>query len=89
MKGLICPLGIEAKYGFETLDEIKSTSEIHYLQEESLRKERVRYLKDLTPSLQTDNNMFRTQIPYTKLNRKKVFLRLPDKSVVDKQAKLV
>ncbi len=49
----------------------------------------IRYLKDLPPSFTKGWPMRSgTQIPYNRLdNRGKVFLRLPDKSVVDKQAK--
>lgn len=49
----------------------------------------IRYLKDLPPSLTKGWPVHRgTQIPYTQMtHRKKVYMRLPDKSVVDKQAK--
>lgn len=48
-----------------------------------------RYLKDLPPSFKNGWPVYSgTQIPFTQIDhRKKVFLRLPDKSVVDKQAK--
>lgn len=48
-----------------------------------------RYLKDLPPSFTSGWPVYSgTQIPYTQIDhRKKVILRLPDKSVVDKQAK--
>ena len=78
-----------AKYGFETLDGIESTSEIHYLQEGSLRKERYSLFERPSTFLYKRMAVYSgTQIPYTQIeHRKKVFLRLPDKSVVDKQAK--
>ena len=49
----------------------------------------IRYLKDLPPSFTKGWPVYGgTQIPYTQMtHRKKVYMRLPDKSVVDKQAK--
>ena len=52
-------------------------------------KKEIRYLKDLPTSFTNGWPMVGgTQIPYTQMtHRKKVYMRLPDKSVVDKQAK--
>ena len=52
-------------------------------------RKNVRYLKDLPPSFTNGWPVYGgTQIPYAQIeHRGKVFLRLPDKSVVDKQAK--
>ena len=49
----------------------------------------IRYLKDLPPSFTNGWPVYGgTQIPHAQINhRKKVYVRLPDKSVVDKQAK--
>lgn len=49
----------------------------------------IRYLKDLPPSFTNGWPVYSgSQIPYNQMNhRKKVYVRLPDKSVVDKQAK--
>ena len=82
---LVWGLSLALKHWMELNPQVKY---ITYKDGRYGRKD-IRYLKDLPPSLTkgwpVDGG---TQIPYTQMTHgKKVYMRLPDKSVVDKQAK--
>lgn len=78
-------LSLALKHWMELNPQVKY---ITYKDGRYTRKD-IRYLKDLPPSFTKGWPVYGgTQIPYTQMtHRKKVYVRLPDKSVVDKQAK--
>lgn len=79
-------LSLALKHWMELNPQVKY---ITYKDGYSRQQKDIRYLKDLPPSFTNGWPVHGgTQIPYTQMtHRKKVYMRLPDKSVVDKQAK--
>jgi len=79
-------LSMALKHWMELNPQVKY---ITYKETRRTGRKEIRYLKDLPPSFTNGWPVYGgTQIPYTQMTyRKKVYLRLPDKSVVDKQAK--
>ena len=78
-------LSLALKHWMELNPQVKY---ITYKEGRYGRKE-IRYLKDLPPSFTNGWPVYgASQIPYTQMtHRNKVYMRLPEKSVVDKQAK--
>jgi len=80
-------LSMALKHWMELNPQVKY---ITYKETRRTGRKEIRYLKDLPPSFTNGWPVYggTQKIPYTQMTyRKKVYLRLPDKSVVDKQAK--
>lgn len=80
-------LSMALKHWMELNPQVKY---ITYKETRRTGRKEIRYLKDLPPSFTNGWPVYggTQKIPYTQMTyRKKVYVRLPDKSVVDKQAK--
>ena len=80
-------LSLALKHWMELNPQVKY---ITYKETRRTGRKEIRYLKDLPPAFTYGWPVYggTQKIPYTQMtHRKKVYVRLPDKSVVDKQAK--